>query len=338
MTPGIFKGVCLVGLLAVGGCALSAEEGDTGSGGEERVGSVEQSTIVACDQNIYTSCSEWSSNGVTLRTYQCKVQEPPSGSNFNTDYCPVEPGFVVVGGGAQLQGAGPQGSGFIGSIGEPFFRTWGVSATRFPSSTDNLPGIIVWAVGMKLSNHTETQLSDIMVQHVGARVQGTRPQATVTVGANRVLVGGGFNTHGRDSEDFVPRVFVVDAYATSMVGGTWRVNAQSPEGDTGGVTAHAWSLPRCPPRWSGACFSTQVLTSDSTTGTNARSAFNVNPNSSRGVVFSGGVSSVWGRYQYSFFPLSVDHVHSGGSTVSTTDYAATVSGFARTYSFLIWRS
>jgi hypothetical protein len=336
MTLRFLRGLLAVGFLGLAGCS-----GDPGSDAAEEgpVASVTQA--IACNSAIYDSCSEWAGDSITIRTYRCKPVAPRSDFLLEKPHtvavCPVESGFVVVGGGGQIlrDEAAPLGGGIRYSNitnGDPATNSWTIEGWSFASNTNTF-GVLPYAVGLKLSGHTAAQLREILWSHKGQTVLGVQAQATVTINPNRILVGGGFETHGNGV--LTPN-FPVDAYATKMLGGTWRVNANSPEGDAGYVRAFAWSLPQCPPLWA-SCFNTYVLTTDSSTGTSNRTAFNVNPTQAHGVIFSGGISSSWDRYLYSMFPLTVDNVAYGGSMAATEDWATSVSGYTRTYSFLISR-
>src|SRR5882672_7783760 len=92
----------LTGLFAVGLLGLAGCSGDAGSDAEADgpVASVTQA--ITCNPAIYNSCSEWAGDSITIRTYQCKVTGPRGDFLLEKPHtvavCPVEPGFVVVGG------------------------------------------------------------------------------------------------------------------------------------------------------------------------------------------------------------------------------------------------
>lgn len=151
-------------------------------------------------------------------------------------------------------------------------------------------------IQMLATNGSPINLANDIHTYTFAGAGSDQAGGALTVPAGEVLIGGGFATNSG--------TFAVDAYASGMLGGTWRVNAKRFAGSSAKVNGQAITLSRCLPSANPRiCLdSRKIFTAVSADGTFLQGASATN-DSSRFLVGVGAISSSWSRPIWGMFPL-----------------------------------
>jgi len=246
--------------LFVGGCALESDTGQDSAGGvdlEHAAASTTQPVIVTCSDPKYTKCGETvdQSGTITVRTYQCGWS-PTSQAPFAG--CSVEPDFLLVGGGIEVDDLSNQipGALLVGSWpsnnpnnGSQVGDDW--SGFSKDQISPNPHRIRAYAIGLKLAGVSKASLQAQSFIHSAESSTTLSHAPTVTAVDNRpgdIVVGGG-------------------GYGVSSNGMGQLLTSTRPEGSNGWTTSskdHGISdpgrvvsvvigIPRCPVGYLGSC-------------------------------------------------------------------------------------
>jgi len=268
-----------------------------------------------CNLDIYTSCSPRSQRTadgkyyLAITHFVCKdtaAASTPSGT------CPVQSTDYAIGGGAFV----------IGSTGAALTKSrlvpglaggWSAKSAGISDAVQH--SLRIFSVGLQLFDANTLRpvnISNDIHDYVFASGTGDQVGKSFTVPGGEVLIGGGFST--------TTGSFAVDAYASGMLGGTWRVNAKQ-FGDTPAkVTGEAISLSRCIPSANPSlCFSRRrIFEAVSADGNFLQGVSAANTDSTLFVVGAGALSSSWLRPLWATFPMANDNGVAFAFTVAPT--------------------
>jgi len=262
-------------------CAADVGTGENSSGptaGESIAKSEESVILTRCDGGIgtpYDSCSELvdASGTITTRTYKCKLTGDFFGNAASgvTATCPVEAGFVLVGGGAQvdLESGAQPGALVTASYPAAGLASWTAKTKDhvelYPHRTR------AYAIGLKLAGVSEAALrasAHYLVSPAGSNVNHPTAQVVETDNSY-IVVGGG----ARANYVGAGQLLWDSRYLASSPNGGWFAASRDHwTANPGTVTAFAISIPRCPPGYAGGCLQTFSRQFDSNGGYGYRGA------------------------------------------------------------------
>lgn len=184
--------LCCVGFLALQGCTM--ESGSAESSDEQGVGQISSAINPPCDPAVYDSCTaeddDWSGT-VHTAIFACKFVDSlsaGSGSNAATAACPVPEGYAIAGGGAEVQGFNQPGALLTANLpASPaawFARSQDL-AVSYPHR------LRAWAVGLRITGLTGTQLRNLITFTDVTTPVGTAPAGFAFIPSDHVLLGGG---------------------------------------------------------------------------------------------------------------------------------------------------
>jgi len=260
----IVVGLLVSQLMACAADVGSGENSSEPSAGESTAKSAEPVILTRCDGGIgtpYDSCSELvdASGTITTRTYKCKLTGDFFGhaASSITATCPVEAGFVLVGGGAQvdLESGAQPGALVTASYPDAGLTTWTAKTKDhvelYPHRTR------AYAIGLKLAGVSEAALRASAHYLMSTNASNVNHPVTSVAETNSgyLVVGGGAkaNYSGAGQLLWDTRYFTS---ATEPNGGWTASSKDHWTADPGKVTAYAISIPRCPSGYSGGCLQT----------------------------------------------------------------------------------
>jgi hypothetical protein len=193
---------------------------------------------------------------------QCTFPPSATGGPQNKT-CGVPTGFVLVGGGGEIEGTNAPGALLTGSY--PSFGTipeqWVVSAKDHEVAHNYR--LRAAAIGLRLNGVSETSLRSMRKQTKLTSSAGSNPRASIsTVPANHIQLGGGACTSGSLH-------LLTASYPDSIVVSTSAGQKRIPSGwiasskdhmvaQSATVTALMVSIPRCPTGYTGGCLLTEA--------------------------------------------------------------------------------
>jgi len=253
----------LIGLVALvsfagGGCALqpgaaSGETSSTEDGSEASVKTTGEAVTVSCNSSIYSSCSQNTDSTGTIitRVYQCKFVGP---AELNTAECPVEAGFVLVGGGGEIEGDTPlPGALLTASFPENAINDGNhVGTTWLARSKDHLVAfshrLRAYAIGLQLQGVSAASLnSQIFYRVVESAGSSHAPTATaVDTRSGDIIIGGGAEAVYHSAGQLLTGSF--------STGTGWTASSKDHGiSDLGQVEAFVLGLPPCPTGYTRGC-------------------------------------------------------------------------------------
>jgi hypothetical protein len=293
----IGAGVLSCGLVlgAASGCAMEA-----GTAEEENLGSQAQ----AVSSVTYFDAS------AKVQT-KVKICDWSGSSQIPSATCTVDPGYVLVGGGAEVEGSA-SGGGLLTYSTPANHWTW------IAQSKDHVAGhshkIRAYVVGMALQGMPEATLRNLVT--ITRVTSGTtnHPTVTVPVPAFHTMLSGGAHVAYNGSGILLTASYPQDAF-------TWKASAKDhSQADTGTVTATVISVPVClNNQWTaGGCLETNMQ-SNSASGSGYTVATHNTPG---GFVPLGvGARANWsgpGRLLTDMFPTN--SVGNAGATAWSKDH------------------
>lgn len=314
-------------IVGLGGC--SAYEGDDHSEAEPV-----RSVSAAISRTEFQDAS----GRVRVRVKTCDPVashfEPTRGKNVAVALCPVDTGWAMVGGGAEIIGEGTPGALLKASLPNPTdgFASWAArsSDTRRPDGSQAFPHQLqAYVVGLQLVGQNGVPFKPVITAGQDAVNGGdvANPTATSFLGPNQILIGGGAEVLPNllATESLFPDLFLVES---RRVGNAWRATAKSNQsGDVGSIKAYAIGIDACPAGF-GRClaFSRTDAASGSASGYIAANASVTAPwviTSIGGLAEQGGGA---GRYFADLIPLNGT---SQGFTVRTKDQGGSDTAVTR---------
>lgn len=171
--------------------------------------------------------------------------------------CTVDAGYVLVGGGAEVEGEAA-GGGLLTHSGPANTFYW--AAASKAHITPLWHRIRAYAVGMKLSGMSEATLRSLVTITRRTSAVSSRPTASVSIPYGHVLLSGGAFVTANG-----PGMLLTESYPT---GGTsqWTASAKDHQApDAGTVTTSVLSIPEClNDQWAGGgCLLTSILHNNS---------------------------------------------------------------------------
>jgi hypothetical protein len=264
-----------VAVTATCGCALQVDGERAGLGGKsEPVGEVSQALeIEPCPTD--TECWDLHMGAVHTRYYRCPyvASATENGQRIARASCTVDRSFALVGGGGDIGSQGSPGAMIYATYAALQGKTW------FVESKDQVQtfahSLRAYAIGLRLDglsrSSLETQIRVDRSEPIGPLAH---PSASITVTADRLVVGGGARAFFGGAGQLVTENYPIS--------NGWRASSKDHQvSDPGFVQAYVLSLPKCPTGMSSPfCLKTKVLLGQSTTGTGYREAILVNPENS----------------------------------------------------------
>jgi hypothetical protein len=320
-------------LAALAGCSATSSSSDDSP--SETVGQISSALSVGTFQDA--------SGLVRIRVKTCDAVsshlEPITGKNVAESICPVDQGWVMVGGGAEIIGEGQPGALLRASKPNPFpfeggtqdFTSWvGRSAdNRMADGSQAFPHQLrVYVIGMQLDGMDAATLAGNMVlgqdNVTGMDVASPSALSTIT-NPDYVIIGGGgevLPTSLTLPESLFPTLYLTESRPD---GNGWRVSARNNQtGAVGGVKSYATAIKRCPTGWRGKClkFNTAQTTGASSSGYGVANAAVASPwvlNAIGGVAQQGGT----GRYLVDLIPFNGS---APGATIRSKNHGAAGTG------------
>jgi len=204
------------GILAASGCGVTPDD---------------QESDVA---QALTSDFVDASGTVTVRIKQCT---PTASQEINTTTCPVDSGFVLIGGGAEILGEGSPGALLTASFPDLGLTTW--TASSKDHHLTFFHQLRAYSVGLKLAGVTPQTLFSFMKVVSVRSIASEHPSTGISVPGGFNLVGGGARanwvTQGQlltrsipsgsqwlaaSKDHAVAEVGTVDAFAIGITSGT----------------------------------------------------------------------------------------------------------------------
>lgn len=326
-------------LLAMTSCAFDTGTAEQVEATEAAPGEAQQAL---CDPKTSDDCCN------SAQYSQCFLQPAPANADFKIKIyhckdtgpgylhratCPVEPGWTVIGGGGEVMGVPVGDAQLLSSRPSDDIHTnlyWRVQSAD--TRHVNYGNLALFSIGMKMKgydNSSPENYAPIQVSYARGQYGG-RSTATVQVPNGQLLIGGGFNTR--------ERLYVVDAYATGMLNGSWIVNGSDFGFDMPYfVEAYAVSVDLCPSRWS-SCFSDRkIVRNDSDTGNDIQAAFAMNQADGFYPTGVGFISSSWERTVFRAIPIPAQYAQNGGAAVGTWSWLPSGTGFVRAQGIFLKR-
>lgn len=325
-----FTKLALGAHLVLGGCAL---ESDAENAPSESAGDAEQPLLfdfdlgdfpipcdprqsdTCCDPRKYESCYLQpgpADADIKIKFYECLTDEP----GWEHDvHCPLEPGWSAIGGGGHLIDVKPGDASLHRSWASG--NGWNVMSTGQLTRDGTKLGarhrLSAYAIGVKMKGHDFAPIHTTFT----ASSALSHPHAAARVPTGEILLGGGFETE--------PQMFITDAFAFSMLNGTWHVTASDLDrGNIGNVLSLALSIPPCPRHWSHCFGPNETITQTSATGTGYQIALPVNDHTGSLITGLGFDSSSRDRALAFAFPAGRSGNPHGGALIG--NYSATASG------------
>jgi hypothetical protein len=259
--------------------------------------------------------------------------ESVRGKNVAVALCPVDAGWAMVGGGAEIIGEGTPGALLKASLPNPTdsFTSWVArsSDTRMPNGSQAFPHELrAYVIGLQLVGPNGVPFAPAIIagQDAVNSEDVANPTATSFLGPEKILIGGGAEVlpNVLAEESLFPDLFLVES---RRVGNAWRATAKNNQtGDVGSIKAYAIGIDACPAGF-GRClaFSRTDAASGSAAGYVAATASVTAPwaiTSIGGLAEQGGGA---GRYFTDLVPLngmsqgfSVRTKDQGGSDAAVT--------------------
>jgi len=209
-------GIINLGILVASGCGVTPDDQES---------NVEQAV---------TADFADASGTVTVRIKQCA---PTASREINTTTCPVDSGFVLIGGGAEILGEGSPGALLTASFPDLGLTTWTASSKDqhlfFPHQ------LSAYSVGLKLAGVTPQTLFSFMKVTSVRSIASEHPSTAISVPGGFTLVGGGARANwvsegqlltrsipsgsqwlAASKDHAVAEVGTVDAFAIGITSGT----------------------------------------------------------------------------------------------------------------------
>jgi hypothetical protein len=323
--------LCAVSIALVPGCSLQAgAEGESAE--HETAGRVSESVAVSCPPGNYDACAEMTdvSGTIKVRTYECRFT--PS-QQLNIASCQVEPGFVLVGGGAQIEGvqSAQPGALLFGGYPHTDKRTWIAESKDHVRPYNHR--LRAFAIGLQLKNMTETALRTA-VRYTIANSAGnvSQPSAcAMVINSSEILIGGGaraiFEVGGPGQLLLRSNPSVCkDPTSGKFIDGWLAESKDHVVSDPGQVSAYAISIDTCPAGYAGGCLKNFIRPWNSFSGVGYQGA--IIPGGSTFITTSIGAHSNYmagGRLLTDLFPR-IDLAF-GGVEAWTKDHEVVDKGF-----------
>lgn len=209
--------------------------------------------------SAWSAIKDWtdSTGTIHLRSYQCYWIGP---AQHNQTTCPVEDNqYVLVGGGAEIEGQGSPGalltSSFPGQSGLQHF--WSAS------SKDHLVAyahrLRAYAIGLRLDGLSRDALASMTVYNSSISATASHPSAEkAKEPGDTILIGGGALAHFSGAGQLLTGSYPVPDPPAQPT--AWHAASKDHlVGDPGTVEAWAISIPRCPTGYVGGCLGVTVI-------------------------------------------------------------------------------
>jgi hypothetical protein len=284
--------LAVLAILAIGfgGCVLEGADDDVASEPVERV----SGSLVGCDPAVYEGCWDHiNTSKVTTRVYVCKRTAVAASSA--RAQCPVEPDFVLVGGGAEIIGA-PEPAGLLTSS-YPFnSTTWWAQSNSVQSGS--LHKLRAYAIGLKLDGLSRAMVEAAIRRRSVNSTDSQAPSASLTVPAGHLLLSGGARTHD------IARHFLTASYPVDTV--TWKASAKDHNVPfVSYIETHTISIAACPSLRVNYCLTSHHLSGDSPVGDSYETATVASALPVVGVgAYSLSVEPAVGRLLTDMFPIT----------------------------------
>jgi hypothetical protein len=255
-----------------------------------------------------------------LRIKQCDYNTTSHTSNRNV--CPMDFGWALIGGGAEvkpspapkavLRGSFPNPDPFNGLPPNTSWvgRSWSTSSHQ----------LRVYAIGLQLDGLSPEELEGNIFRVDNTTPLSQNPTIDAPVNPGYTLIGGGANVVPDDVSGATPAA--LELTGSRPAGNAWRATAKNNRSSaTGAIKSYVIGIHACPPEWGGQCLQLlqPQITSATKTGT-----ITVSGTTAPGSVLasvggfatqqSGGV----GRYLSGLVPVNPENF-----TVRSTDFGGT---------------
>jgi hypothetical protein len=311
--------------VGLAGCALEGAEDENA----ESTGTQQQPVTVSCDATQYDGC--WQSTDITgaltIRVYRGKWSES---SGFPSAAVRVESDYVVVGGGAEIEGEPNPGALLTTSLPRPDKVAWIAESKHHKYS--QMHRLRAYSIGLKISGiDVATLKSKVTYTTVTSGISGF-PTATASIPSPslNLLLGGG----AAAAPDAVngAGLLLTGSFPTSGLNG-WTATAKHHEiSSPGTATATAISMPK----FIGNFSLESAALSASSAGANVYATATVTNTSSLQVVTAVGGQGVGttgqGRLLTDMYPQPIT---SGFGSMSATSKAHGVSDPGTTQGWLM---
>ncbi len=249
-------------------------------GGLAGCGAVPAGSDSAPDEGVGQEASALSTNDfqdasglVRIRIKTCDPVashlEPVTGKNVAEAICPVDPDWVMIGGGAEIVGEGQPGALLRASKPNPFpfgnggdFTSWvGRSAdNRMADNSQAFPHQLrTFVIGLQLEGLDASTLAGSIIlgqDAVTGNDTGNPTATSVIIAPDFVISGGGVEVLPftiTQPESLYPALYLTESRANAN---GWRVTARNNQtGAVGAVKTYATAIKRCPTGWKGKCLS-----------------------------------------------------------------------------------
>ena len=229
-------------------------------------------TVTCCDPAKYRKChlqSDGPTADVKVKVYDCVAST--STDEINNRACEVEPGWTLIAGGARFRDAYDGVTIWDSHPGGDGSRKWYSSSKLREDYAYPFDGysLQTYAIGMKLKGYDNVEHHvPVSITTSAGPTDRNDPAVSVKVPNNHLLLSAGF-THAKPGAnglfaligDCNPRLH--ELYADRQLNGTVHASSTSVRACQGGLNAIAVSIPRCPPRWNGACFEHKMISETS---------------------------------------------------------------------------
>ncbi len=303
--------------IAVLGCAL------TGCGGL-RAGEADETSV---ERGAITSTITSDTSGlVKVKLKACDWSDI---APHPESICELDPGWVLVGGGAEIQAAGPEGPMLWGSY-PTFGQAW---VARSKDHVVSFPHRVrAYAVGMQLVDMDYATLNGLVTRTPDTSVVSNRPSAAVAIPDGHIMLGGG----GVLSLEGAGALLTETRPVSSTVWIASGKDHQIPDTEES-VTAWVISVPAClNGLWSHGCLRSVQKSNTAYTFSGEATADVV---SFEPAVTGVGAVANWntyGRLLTDVYPV-IDYSSSGG-TATSTDHHYAESGSTGVWSIAVFRS
>lgn len=268
----------------------------------------------------------------------------PLGSGLRCAYCPVDAGYVLIGGGAQIVGSPASarlkasrpdnegtatGQGCTGdSSGSSTTDIW---LARSYSVSPTQHQLQAYSVGMKVTGMTEAELHGYVGFNENTTGFVAQPSMTLDAPPGQMLVSGGAELLGPDASGpsgYLTELRPVDPLLTNSSGDSFRASGLFTGGTTGSLKALVIGISYSLPIPSGGMLRRNWKVGTSSTGTGYR---NVTVSSPYPYVFASGGSSRSGGSTRYLSDLILPAAAGQGFTATTNDETAGASGATTAY-------
>lgn len=276
--------LCCVGLFALQGCMMEAN--DPVAAEEDAAGEIASAISPPCNLSVYDSCSgeDDGANGVIhTALFQCKYQSSlASGARqFAVAECAVPSGYVLVGGGADVEGMAPKGA-LLWISRAASTSTW--QAASSDNTVSAAHRLRAYAIGLRIDNVSPGAIAaQIRLSPGTLSPSAGSSSAGDFIPDNHVLLSGGA---------YAPWGQYLTSSFPLTNGRAW-VAAFKDHGVPviGQGISYAYSLPRCPSFLSFCLDSVILGPGSSTLGTGYRIATVSNSNAQAVVTGIGAAST-----------------------------------------------